>query len=86
MLATLFCDPITGRFICRDCWNQVHGTREEPVRKLADCHCGCKDGPENQARESAVKRAAKRIRKRLKREALEASPLRAFNPEYRKPF
>jgi hypothetical protein len=82
--ATLPPDPITGRWICIDCWNGRHGTIHKPCKDRGCC-CGCKDGIEEQRRQRSAHGAARRERKALEREQLESpeNPLCAFQSRAR---
>jgi hypothetical protein len=80
-------DPITGRFICKYCWDGMHGTKKKPECNLSGCQCGCKDVRAQRRRVGAAHTAARRERKTLERKQLEATdnPLQAVNSRYREP-
>jgi hypothetical protein len=86
--ATLISDRLTGRLVCRACLGCVHGTPKNPVCRVPNCRCGCKDGPEEQRRERSMRAAARRQREALMRQQLESqdNPLRSINPSYREPW
>jgi hypothetical protein len=81
-------DPITGRKICRDCWDGEHSTTENAqegyqVCRVDRCKCACRESPAAQKEERRAKRKAAKERRQLQREMLENSPLRAVNPAFR---
>lgn len=85
-------DPITGRKICRPCWNGVHRKHNADEILVDACVGDCDCVHLSEANLAAIERRnirrARKEKAELEKDALEApdNPLRAENPNFKKPL